>query len=65
MTFPNFLNWPFHSYIKETCLKQNKTKRAGEMAQRLRDLTALPEFNSQQPYGGSKPSIMRSDDLFW
>jgi hypothetical protein len=24
-----------------------------------------PEFKSQQPHGGSQPSIMRSDDLFW
>jgi hypothetical protein len=24
-----------------------------------------PEFNSQQPHGGSQPSIMRSDALFW
>ena len=24
-----------------------------------------PEFNSQQPHGGSQPSVMRSDSLFW
>jgi hypothetical protein len=24
-----------------------------------------PEFKSQQPYGGSQPSITRSDALFW
>jgi hypothetical protein len=24
-----------------------------------------PEFNSQQPHGGSQPSVMRSDTLFW
>ena len=24
-----------------------------------------PEFNSQQPHGGSQPSIMRSGVLFW
>jgi hypothetical protein len=24
-----------------------------------------PEFKSQQPHGGSQPSIMRSDPLFW
>ncbi|EDM14224.1 rCG23351 [Rattus norvegicus] len=42
--------------------------RAGEMAQRLRALTTLPrgpEFKSQQPHGGSQPSVMRSDALFW
>jgi len=24
-----------------------------------------PEFNSQQPHGGSQPSVMRSGALFW
>jgi hypothetical protein len=24
-----------------------------------------PEFKSQQPHGGSQPSIMSSDALFW
>jgi hypothetical protein len=24
-----------------------------------------PEFKSQKPHGGSKPSITRSDSLFW
>jgi hypothetical protein len=24
-----------------------------------------PEFNSQQPQGGSQPSVIRSDALFW
>ena len=24
-----------------------------------------PEFKSQQPHGGSKPSVMRSDSFFW
>jgi hypothetical protein len=24
-----------------------------------------PEFKSQQPHGGSHPSVMRSDALFW
>jgi hypothetical protein len=24
-----------------------------------------PEFKSQQPRGGSQPSVMRSDALFW
>jgi hypothetical protein len=39
--------------------------RAGEMAQWLRAPTALPkeELKSQQPHGGSQPSITRSDAL--
>jgi hypothetical protein len=24
-----------------------------------------PEFKSQQPHGGSQPSVRRSDSLFW
>ena len=24
-----------------------------------------PEFKSQQPHGGSQPSLTRSDSLFW
>jgi hypothetical protein len=39
-----------------------------KMAQRLRAPTAPPkgpEFNSQQPHGGSQPSVMGSDALFW
>jgi hypothetical protein len=24
-----------------------------------------PKFKSQQPHGGSQPSVMRSDSLFW
>ncbi|KAH0513092.1 ATP-dependent RNA helicase fal-1 [Microtus ochrogaster] len=38
------------------------------MAQRLRILAALREVLSsisQQPHGGSQPSVMRSDALFW
>jgi hypothetical protein len=31
------------------------------MAQQLRG----HEFKSQQPHGGSQPSVMRSDALFW
>jgi len=41
---------------------------AGEMAQRLRapDYSSRgPKFNSQQPHGGSQPSVKRSDALFW
>jgi hypothetical protein len=45
------------------------SKEAGEMAQWLRALTACSsrgsEFNSQQPHGGSQPSVMGSDALFW
>ena len=41
---------------------------AGEMAQWVRapDCSSeSPEFKSQQPHGGSQPSVTRSDSLFW
>jgi hypothetical protein len=48
--------------------KKKKKKGAGEMAQWVRapDCSSEgPEFKSQQPHGGSQPSVMRSDALFW
>ena len=48
-----------HGYLKKYKV------RAGEMAQQLRALTDCfsrgPEFDSQQPYGVSEPSVMGSD----
>jgi hypothetical protein len=46
--------------------KNNQTG-AGEMAQWVRapDCSSEgPEFKSQQPHGGSQPSVTRSDPLF-
>jgi hypothetical protein len=43
--------------------------QASKRAQLLRALAAwssrCPEFNSQQPDGGSQPSVMGSNALFW
>jgi hypothetical protein len=53
---------------KAECVRGKSELGAGKMAQQLRALTALPrgpEFNSQQPHGGTQPSIMGSDALFW
>jgi hypothetical protein len=47
---------------------KNKQNRAGEMAQQVRapDCSSKgPEFKSQQPHGGSQPSVTRSSALFW
>jgi hypothetical protein len=47
---------------------KNLSLGAGEMAQWVRapDCSSEgPEFNSQQPHGGSQPSLTRSDSLFW
>jgi hypothetical protein len=39
----------------------------GEMAQRLRAMTALPEILNSvtRNHDGSQPSVMKSDALFW
>jgi hypothetical protein len=51
-----------HTAKFPTCESEiKKSLGAGEMAQRFRG----PEFNSQQPHGGSQPFVMRSDALFW
>jgi hypothetical protein len=59
------LDYPLHSILGDF----RKSRGAGEMAQWLRALAACssrgPEFNSQQPHGGSQPSVMGSDALFW
>jgi hypothetical protein len=41
------------------------TLGAGEKAQWLRALTALPENLNSATTGGSQPSIMGSDALYW
>jgi hypothetical protein len=47
---------------------KEKEVRKGEMAQWVRapDCSSEgQEFKSQQPHGGSQPSVTRSDSLFW
>jgi hypothetical protein len=39
--------------------------RDGSMVKSTDSSSRSPEFNSQQPHGGSQPSIMGSDALFW
>jgi hypothetical protein len=54
------------AYTEKPYLKEKE--RAGEMAQWVRapDCSSEgPEFKSQQPHGGSQPSVTRSDSLFW
>jgi hypothetical protein len=54
--------------IPEVKANLENKNRAGEMAQWVRapDCSSEgPEFKSQQPHGGSQPSVTRSDSLFW
>jgi hypothetical protein len=56
-----------YTYYDSKCLERN-VPGAGEMAQWVRapDCSSEgPEFKSQQPHGGSQPSLTRSDALFW
>jgi len=55
-------------FLSNALLIERSVPGAGEMAQRLRAPNCSsrgPEFNSQQPHGGSQPSVKRSDALFW
>jgi hypothetical protein len=45
--------------------KKKKERGAGELGKRTHCSSEGPEFKSQQPHGGSQPSVMRSDALFW
>jgi hypothetical protein len=55
-------------YINEFFLrlkKRRKTRLERCLSSRSTDCSARgPEFNSQQPHGGSQPSVMGSEALF-
>jgi hypothetical protein len=59
----------FIKLIFKNRLKGRKIwNRAGEMERAVKSTdysSEGPEFKSQQPHGGSQPSVMRSDALFW
>jgi hypothetical protein len=57
-----------HDHTVVWCWFRQEKRGAGEMAQWVRapDCSSKgPEFKSQQPHGGSQPSVSRSDSLFW
>jgi hypothetical protein len=55
-------NKPYILYAKK---RQTGDWRDGSEVKSTDCSSKGPEFNSQQPYGGSQPSVMRSDALFW
>jgi hypothetical protein len=63
------LFWPpgvLHAYGKKyTQAKHHKHKINGSAVKSTDCSSRGPEFNSQQPHGGSQPSVMASDALFW
>jgi hypothetical protein len=55
-------------FFKERKKEKEIVSGAGEMAQWVRAPDCSSEglkFKSQQPHGGSQPSVTRSDALFW
>jgi hypothetical protein len=56
---------PRYFYFKKLTLK-NWLRTGDGSAVKSTDCSSRgPEFNSQQPHGGSQPSVMGSDALFW
>jgi hypothetical protein len=50
---------------QRNCRFKKRKIGAGEMV-KIDDCSSKgPEFKSQQSHGGSQPSIMKSDALFW
>ena len=43
----------------------NRSWRDGSVVKSIACSSKGPEFNSQQPHGGSQPSVMRFGALFW
>jgi hypothetical protein len=52
-------------YTFKLCLNENKGWRDGSAVKSTDCSSRGPEFNSHQPHGGSQPSVMGSDALFW
>jgi hypothetical protein len=56
-------------YVTEKTVTEFKRKivgwRDGSVVKSTACSSGDPEFNFQQPHGGSQPSVMRSDALFW
>jgi hypothetical protein len=55
-------------YMKERKKERKKERggwRDGSVVKSADCSSEGPEFKSQQPHGGSQPSITKSDALFW
>jgi hypothetical protein len=51
--------------VNATLIKENVGWRDGSAVKNTDCSSKGPEFKSQQPHGGSQPSVMRSDTVFW
>ena len=64
MSLPLFTIYSYN--LLESSLRiQLANWRDGSAVKNTGFLSKGPEFNSQQPHGGSQPSVMGSDALFW
>jgi hypothetical protein len=52
-------------HLKPIIKKRFKGWRDGSVIKSADCSSEGPEFKSQQPHGGSQPSVMKSDALFW
>jgi hypothetical protein len=59
------LNVPVSPYILIVNNPNPRGWRGGSEVKSTDCSSRGPEFNSQQPHGGSLPSVMGSDVLFW
>jgi hypothetical protein len=57
--------WPYFKRKKMKLKSWLRGWRDGSEVKSTDYSSRGPEFNSQQPHGGSQPSVMRSDALFW
>ena len=46
-------------------IKRSRDWRDGSAVRSTDSSVRGPEFNTQQPHGGSQPSVMGSDAVFW
>jgi hypothetical protein len=61
----HIINKQTNKYLKKKKEELRQGWREGSAVKNTDCSSEGPEFKSQQPHGGSQPSIMRSDALFW
>ena len=54
-----------HVFIVSMLKGNDRGWRDGSVVKSANCSSEGPEFKSQQPHGGSQPSVMKSDALFW
>jgi hypothetical protein len=61
----NSTTWVIGTKIKSSVKTESGGWCDGSVVKNTDCSSRGPEFNSQQPHGGSQPSVMGSDALFW